>query len=125
MADGNLLGGYVTLKYNGRGLHCEGEFKYGGIGRLRTAQRGTNYVVGYTAEPQVPFIEGNIYLKDVTLDDIIKIKDATITLELENGKIFTLYNAWTVNDKGGEVSTKDSKTPIKFEGIRGMEVKTN
>lgn len=125
MADSNLLGGWITLKYNGRGLHCEGEFKYGGIGALRAAQKGTNNVVGYTEEPQVPFIEGNIFLKDVTLQEITKIKDATVTLELVNGNIFTLYNAWTVNDKGGEASSKDSKAAIKFEGMRGMLVKTN
>ncbi len=118
----SLLGGRITLKVNGKLYDCEGDFKYGGGDDKRTALMGTNGVVGYYTEATVPFIEGTIYKKNISMDDISSIKDATITMELANGKVFSLYQAWSVNDKGGEASTKEGKISVRFEGMRKMEV---
>jgi hypothetical protein len=118
----SILGGHLTLKVNGKLYNCEGEFKYGGGEYKRNAVLGTNGVVGYSTEATTPYIEGNIFKKNISQKDITAIEDATVTLELADGTIFSLYNAWTVNDKGGEASSKDGKIAVRFEGMKKIEV---
>lgn len=117
----SVLGGRIAIKSNGKSFEAAGEFKYGGGVDKRVAVMSTNKVVGYTTEPTVPFIEGEIYRLDNPIDDFSSIDNATITLELADGRSFVLYEAWTVNEKGLEIGTKDGKLQIRFEGKRRME----
>lgn len=118
----SVRGGRLTLKVNGRAYPAAGEFKYGGGDDKRTALIGTNGVEGFTTEATVPFIEGEIFKGDAFFDDISKIENATVTLELADGKVFSLYEAWTVNEKGGEAGSKEGKIQVRFEGMKKMEV---
>ena len=47
------------------------------------------------------------------------IKDATITLELANGKTVTLFDGW--NASSGDASTEEGEIEVKFEGTRATE----
>ena len=117
-----ILGGKISLKVDGKLYYCEGEFKYGGGDDKRNAIVGSNGVIGFSTEATVPFIEGVIFKKNISLTDISSIEDSTVTLELADGKVFVLYNAWTVNDKGVEASTKDGKISVRFEGMKKIEI---
>ena len=63
-----------------------------------------------------PFIEGEITdQRDLILSDFVNITDATITLELANGKVFTVRNAWYAAD--GNVQTEEGN--IQVSVLRG------
>ena len=112
---GNRRGGTIFFKVNGTQYEAKGEFSYNiGVAK-RTAIVGASSVHGYTEEVQPPSIEGAITdSKDINLKTFLSIDDATMTLELANGKTIVLRNGWYANE--GTVKTKEGEIPARFEG---------
>lgn len=113
---GNRVGGIITVRVDGTRYRAKGEWEFN-LGRpKRTAVVGADAVHGYMEEPQVPFIAGAITDDaDLDLDALLRTKDATVWLELANGKGVTLRDAWYAAE--GTAKTKEGEIEVRFEGL--------
>lgn len=114
-------GGVISLSVNGERQDAKGSFSYN-LGReMREAIVGADGVHGYKATPQVPFIEGEITDRgDLDLAGLLATTDATVTIELANGKTIALRDAWFAGEGGA--STEEGAVAVRFEGISAEEV---
>lgn len=121
MADSNRRGGIMYLKVNGEIYDAKGSFTYN-LGKPKNeAILGADGVHGYKSTPQVPFIEGEITDRaSLDLAGLCEIDNATITLELANGKVVTLRDAWFAGDGTG--NTEEGNIGVRFEGLSADEV---
>ena len=112
----NRIAGTIFVKVEGELLDCEGEFTFGYGNSERTSLLGSDgSVVGYSEEPKVPYIEGNLYnTGSVDMETLLAADGETITLEQANGKTAKLSPAWQV--KEGQNSTGKSTVPVRWEG---------
>lgn len=113
--------GIVYLKVNGEIHDAKGNFNYNLGKPKREAIVGADTIHGYKETPQVAFIEGEITDRGtLNLESLVMLDDATITLELSNGKVFVLRNAWYAGE--GSVGTEESNIQVRFEGKSGEEI---
>lgn len=118
---GQRIAGVAFVKWNGRQLPIRGKWKSNIAPIKREGIAGQDGVHGYKEMPKVPKISGDVsYLPDVSLEELRTITDATITLELANGKVHVLRNAWWSDES--EVDTEDGSFPVTFEGLTGDEI---
>lgn len=118
----NRRGGIIFLKVNSTQYSAKGNFTYNlGIPK-REAIVGSDEVHGYKETPQVPFIEGEITDKDdLDLAALLAAKDATVTLELANGKVIALREAWFASEGTG--NTEEGNIGVRFEGMSAEEIR--
>lgn len=109
-------GGIISLQTNGVIQDAKGAFTYN-LGRpKREAIVGADRIHGYKETPQVGFIEGAITdRKDLDTDSILNFKDGTVTLQLANGKVVALREAYYAGDGTG--NTEEGEMPVRFEGV--------
>ena len=81
----------------------------------RAGIAGQDRVHGYSENPVVPYIEGDVSLQPGTsVSDVDAVTNATITAELADGRVFVLRNAWRAGKS--EVNSKDGQYKVRFEG---------
>lgn len=112
--------GKITLNVNGVLQDAKGSFTYN-LGRSkRDAIVGADTVHGFAEKPQVGFIEGAITDRgNLDLAALVDTTDATVTLELANGKVIALKDAWFAGE--GDATTEEAEIEVRFEG-RAEEV---
>lgn len=117
----NAVGGIITVRANGAQLRAKGSWTYN-LGRpVRTAIVGADGVHGYREQPQVAFIEGPVTDRgDLDLTALVNMRDATITLDLANGKTVVLSQAWFAGE--GSATTEEGEVSVRFEGVTGEEL---
>lgn len=121
---GQRKGGVIFFKVDGTQYQAKGNFSYGLGKEVREAIVGSDTVHGFKGMPTAPFIEGEITdSADLSLDSFSAITDSTVTLELANGKVIALRNAWSCNADGLKVQTEEGNVAIRFEGISAEEVR--
>ena len=122
MAGKNRIGGVISLKVNGDIHFAKGNYTYN-IGKpKKEGVVGADVVHGYKETPQIPFIEGEVTDRnELSLEDLVTLDDATITLELANGKVITLSEAWYAGEGTG--NTEEGNIACRFEGMSAEEVK--
>jgi hypothetical protein len=109
-------GGIIFVQSNGEVLDAKGNWTYNLGNPKRDTIIGADRVHGYKEVPQVPFIEGEITDRGtLNLDTLTKLLDATITLELANGKVIVLRQAWFAGDGTG--NTEEGNIQMRFEGL--------
>lgn len=113
------LGGIFYLKVNGKIIvTTEGEFTYNiGKPKFQAEKSGALKVAGFSAEAQVPFIDGEIYdTPELDVEALLDTADATVTIELFNGKTVVLTGAYFCGE--GEFTTK-GRLKVRFEAMEG------
>jgi len=116
------VGGIIFIKVDGVQYRAKGNWSYNFGVAKREGVVGADGVHGYKEMPQIPFIEGVITDdSEISAIDILKIKDATVTLELANGKVAVLKDAWFAGD--GNMSTEEGEIEARFEGLDADEVR--
>jgi len=117
-----LRGGMLYLLKNGQRYDAKGDFTYN-LGRpKKTAITGADGVHGFSTEAQVPHIEGAITdAKELDLAAFLDTVDATITLELQIGKVIVLRQAAYVGE--GDVNPKEGEVSARFEGLSAEEIR--
>ena len=116
------VGGIIFFKVDGELFQAKGEFSYNLGQPKREAIVGQDNTHGFKELPQVAMIEGSITDSDeLDLESFVTIRDATVTLELANGKIISLKEAFFAAD--GNVSSSEGEIEVRFEGIRAEEVR--
>lgn len=118
----NRIGGTIYFKVNGEQFLAKGNFTYNLGKPKREAMVGADVVHGYKEMPQVPYIEGEISdASTLNLETFLTLNEATVTLELANGKVIVLRDAFYAGD--GEVGTEEGNIQARFEGISAEEVR--
>lgn len=121
MAGQNRRGGILYLKVNGEIYDAKGNFTYNLGQPKREGIVGADSVHGYKETPQAPFIEGEITDRPaLDLAAMCQIDGSTITLELANGKVITLRDAWYAGEGTG--NTEEGNIDVRFEGLSADEV---
>lgn len=116
--------GIIFLKIDGEQYDAKGNFTYGMGKPTRESIIGADGFHGYKEMPQAAFIEGEITdSKDLDVDKLASVTDSTITLELANGKVVALRNAFITNKDGLSGQTEEGNIPIRFEGASAEEVR--
>lgn len=114
-------GGIIFLNINGERQDAKGNFTYN-IGRpMREAIVGSDGIHDYKETPQVAFIEGEITDRG-TLDlaAMVSTTNATVTLELANGKVIVLKDAWYAGEGTG--NTDEGNIAVRYEASVGEEI---
>jgi hypothetical protein len=63
----------------------------------------------------VPYCEGEIvHTKELDIEELSRLEDTDVTIELYNGKTFALHHGYWASD--GEL-TSDGKLKFRFEGL--------
>lgn len=116
------VGGLLFLKVDGELFQAKGEFTYNINPVKRESVVGVDSVHGFKEEPKVVFIEGAITDSDeLDLEGFQAIRDATLTLELANGKVIQLRESFYAAD--GDVTSSEGEIQVRFEGITGREIR--
>lgn len=116
-----VLSGLFNIKINGVLYTAKGNFTYNHGGIKHEAQLASNgSIAGFKTSRIIPFIEGEIIdTKDLDVKALKNTRDAEITLELANGKVFVLMGACWAGD--GNIGTEDANLAVRFEGTDSDE----
>jgi predicted heme/steroid binding protein len=118
----NRRAGQIFIKANGYQYDAKGSFTYNLGHNKRDAIVGHDAVHGFKTLPQPPFVEGIITDSgNLDVEGVLDIEDATVTLELANGKVILLSEAWYAHEGG--ITTEEGEIPIRFEGIKAEEIR--
>lgn len=100
---------------------AKGAFTYNLGSPNRDAIVGHDGTHGFKELPQVAFLEGEFTDRgDLDLKTLQSIEDATITLELANGKNILFRNAWYASE--GNVQTEEANIAVRFECMSAEEI---
>lgn len=116
-----IIGGVAYLKVDGTQYSLRGNLKVSPSSRERTGVAGQDGVHGYTEVPRIPFIEGDISDSGgLSVLDLEKLTDVTVTAELASGKTYVLRNAWVSGAR--EVNAAEGSMTLRFEGLSCEEI---
>jgi len=116
------VGGIIEVKANGELYSAKGSWTYNLGKPKRDAVVGSDAVHGYKELPQSPYIEGAITDNaDLSLEALLVLKEATITLSLANGKVIVLRDAYYSGE--GNVTTEEGEIAARFDGMSADEVR--
>lgn len=121
MACANKVGGVAFLKVDGAQYLLRGELIVSIDPFVRTGVAGQDSVHGYTEAPRVPFISATLTdTGGLSLQQLQRITCSTVTVELNNGKVYILRDAWTAEAR--ELNTTEGSMAVRFEGMAGEEL---
>ncbi len=114
------IGAILTLKIDGRNYKAKGNFTYNLGVPKREMVTGHDSVHGYKEIPQSSMIEGEITdQSNLSYKDLARVTDATVSLELSNGKLVVLREA--VFTAEGTGNTEEGNLQVKFESEHEAE----
>jgi uncharacterized protein YlzI (FlbEa/FlbD family) len=112
----NRFAGVAYWSVDGRQLAVRGNLEVMPSRYDRTGIAGQDAVHGYSELPVVPYIAGDVStLEGTSVENIDAVTDATITVEMANGSVFVLRNAWRA--ERSTVNTRDGQFHVRFEGL--------
>lgn len=123
MAENNQRrAGICYIKVDGQIHDAKGNFTYNLGKPKRDAIVGADAVHGFKEVPQIAFIEGEITDRaGLSLEALLAVEDATVTLELANGKVISLRNAWFAGEGTG--NTEEANIAVRWEGLSAEEIR--
>jgi hypothetical protein len=117
----NRIAGVCYLKVDGAQYALRGNLSVAPARTVRTGVAGQDGVHGFTEAPTVPYIEGDISdLGSLSLQRLHAVNEATVTVELANGKVYLLRQAWFAGEL--VLNAADGTVPIRFEGMSCEEI---
>lgn len=115
------LAGIILFKVDGVQYRAKGNFEYNLGKPKRDALIGADEIHGFKETVQVPYIQGEITdSADLNLEALVTLSDSTVTLQLGNGKVILLRNAWFAGE--GTANTEEANIGVRFEGKSGEEI---
>ncbi|MBO3274129.1 phage tail tube protein [Pseudomonas schmalbachii] len=116
------VGGIISLKIDGESYDAKGNFSYNLGANKKEMVVGADGIHGYKELPQVPYIEGEITdSAEISMEKIRNVTNATVTLQLANGKLIALRNAVEASDGTG--NTEEGNQTVRFEGMSAEEIR--
>ena len=118
----NRIAGVAFLKVDGRQYALRGSFTVSPSAVEREGIAGQDRVHGFKETPRVPYISGDLSLvPELSLEELEKITNATVTAELANGNSYVLRDAWTT--AAFEADTGEGQVTVKWEGVSCDEIR--
>lgn len=113
--------GVLQFQVDGEVYLASGSFEYNLGGETRESKMGVDGFHGHTITRRQAHIAGEIS-DDPGLDlkTLSHLRDVTVTLELENGKVIVLPEAVQVAE--GTANAQEGNIPVRFEGEEAEEV---
>ena len=109
------IGGNAYFKIDGEQYATNGEFTVNIIERQASAIKATNGEMLYTEEAVPSTISGTVYMtEELDAKTLVEIRDATVTVELNNGKVAVLVNAVQTGD--GSIDVQAGTMDIELMG---------
>lgn len=119
-----VVAGVVYLRVDGRMYRARAEIKVSINTVEREAVIGQDGIHGYIERPVVTYVEGKITDgPELSIELLQAMCNVTVTVELLNGKVYLLRNAW--NTKAGPLDTTDGSIEFRFEGRAAEELLSN
>ena len=116
------IGGEIFVKVDGAQYRAKGSWTVNLGASKREAIVGSDSVHGYKEMPQVAFIEGVITKTgDISMKELVNIKDATVTLDAADGTTYVLENAWFAGE--GSYTSEEGEIAARFEGVSAEEIR--
>ena len=116
----NRVSGIFYVRIDGVQRNAMGNFTYNLGAVKREPVIGADGIHGFSEMPQSPRIEGEITdQSDLDVETMLNLTDTTITLELANGKVIVLSNAYYAGD--GDIGTENANVQILFHGLEATE----
>lgn len=114
-------GGIIELKVGADLYECKGNFT-ANLGEPKNESIiGSSGVTGFKSTPQPAVIEGKVTDRGaLSIQQLIRIKDATVHLKLATGKVIVLSHAWYAAD--GNITTDEGEIEVRFESAVGEEI---
>lgn len=110
------IAGTAYLKVNGALYPLRGNFTISPSALERAMLAGQDYIHGFSELPRVPFISGDVSLvRELSMDDVENIVDATVTAELANDKTYVLREACCTSAL--ELNARDGQVRVTFQGV--------
>lgn len=111
------VAGTAYLKMGAEQLPLGGSLSVSPNNKTREAVAGLSGVVGHKETPRAPYVEGEVVLSaDVSLKTLEDYTGGTIVVELANGSVYTLHDAFFAGDL--EADAAEGMVPVRFEGTR-------
>lgn len=115
------IAGVCYIKVDGQQYDLRGNLIVSISPTERSGVAGMDGVHGFIETPRVPFIAGNFSdTNELSINDLDAIENATITVELANGKAYILREAWTKS--AHEIDGTQGQIAVRFEGTGGEEL---
>jgi hypothetical protein len=120
MADRGI-GGTLYLMVDGQQFETHGNFEVTPSRVKRAGVAGATRVAGFTESPVVPSIKGDLATtRDLSLEFLESITNATVTIALRNGKTYVLTGAWSCPPFTN--TPADGKVNVEFQGVECDEI---
>lgn len=118
--DKNRRAGLIWVRVDGRQIEAKGAFTIQPGQPKRDGIIGADGVHGYKETPQIAYIEGALTDNpDQDTVALLQSTGATVTLELNNGKVWILRDAWYAGT--GELTTEESELNVRYESKHPAE----
>ena len=112
------VGGTAYLVVDGQSFALSGEFEYDSGEVAREPATGMDTVHGYTEKPKHSYIKGTVRLVGgLTVRQLNRQKNVTVTCELNNGITVTGRNMWTTGTENGNAT--EGNAPVEWNGFQG------
>ncbi|PCJ13801.1 MAG: phage tail protein [Gammaproteobacteria bacterium] len=122
MSKSQRIAGIFYVKIDGILQSAKGNFTYNLGAPKRSAVVGTHKVHGFKEEVQVAFLEGEFTdSSELDLEKLVTLEGVDPSVELANGKVFVLRNAWYAGE--GTVNTDEANVDVRFEADKGEEIR--
>lgn len=113
--------GLITVQTDGEVQEAIGNFSYNLGHPMRETLVGADGIHGYKETPQPAFIEGELRDRSsLDLSALVQKKNITVTLELANGKLISLRDAWFAGE--GTANSEEANIAVRFEGKSAREI---
>jgi len=112
------IAGTAYFTIDGQRYSLKGNMTVALGARERETVVGLDNIHGFKEMPAAAFIECDVTDKpDFNINDLNDLEDSTVTVELINGKVGVLRNAWQVNNI--ELNVDEGELTVRFEGPKG------
>lgn len=109
----------MYAKVDGEQLEVSGGFECPGMELKREAVMSLTGVAGYKETPIKPYIKMTaLFMPNFPLATLQSNTDMTLTVELANGKVYTLSGAFIENE--APVKGDDGTIDLEFAGMKGI-----
>ena len=116
----NRIAGVCYVKVDGAQLAARGNWMVNPLTIKRAGIAGQDGIHGYSEEPTVPFIEGDVStMVEGRVEDLTEVTAATVQIDLANGTSYVLREAWFSGDLS--INAKDGSYKVRFEGVDCVE----
>lgn len=115
------IAGTAFFKLDGKQYSVEGTLNVQPMSISREGRVGLSGITGFSEKPVIPYIEVEMTkTPELSLKEIERVKDSTVTGEASDGTVYVLRNAWFAGETSLDLG--EGKATLRFEGLECTEI---